>query len=416
MIAVTSVGAGCASTVSHPSADPAGPGTIPTLEFLASLVIPATPATSVVNRARLFGSLSGLAHDARTGRYLAVSDDRQPARVAWLDIVFAGGKLSVTALAVEPITPGPGVDARLVTGADLEGVVALPDGTFVASEEGHRSSGAPGQPAAGEWPVALLSLSPDLVVTRMHAWPSSFDLGVERGGIRDNQGAEALTRTPDGRLIAGLEQPRQADLTATMRNGRPFGGGRGGPGRLVEFALEGEAWRARRQWRFAIEPTTPREGFDAVCADGENGLTELLALDDSTMLALERSCLVNPATRLVRNTALISHVSVAGADDVSGVESLAGGQWRGVAKTLILNADTLIPRLPASLANLDNFEAMAFGPTLPDGGRTLLVVSDDNFRPTQQTVFLLFRIQEPGNRNQESGIRNQESGPLTPGS
>jgi hypothetical protein len=96
MIAVTSVGAGCASTVSHPSAATPSHGTIPTLEFLASFVIPATPATSVVNRAR-FGNLSGLSHDARTGRYPAVSDDRQPARVAWLDIVFAGGALSVTA-------------------------------------------------------------------------------------------------------------------------------------------------------------------------------------------------------------------------------------------------------------------------------------------------------------------------------
>jgi hypothetical protein len=43
------------------------------------------------------------------------------------------------------------------------------------------------------------------------------------------------------------------------------------------------------------------------------------------MLALERSCLVNPATRTVRNTALISHVNIVGADDVSAARSLANG-------------------------------------------------------------------------------------------
>ena len=392
MVVVTVGGAGCASTRAHPSTAPSAGDTIPALEFLASFVIPASRATSSADRARQFGSLSGLARDARTGRYLAVSDDRQPARVAWLDITFADGTLSVTLLAVEPITPGAGTDTRLVTGADLEAVVALPDGSFVASEEGHRSSGAPGQPAAGEWPVALISLSREMVATRMHAWPSAFDLGADRGGIRDNQGAESLTRTPDGRLIAGLEQPRHADLATTTRNRRPFGGGRGGPGRLVEFVRDGEAWRAGRQWPFPIAPTATRDGFDTVCDDGENGLTELLALDDLRLLALERACLVNAATRLVRNTAVISLVSLAGADDVSGVESLTAGGWRGAAKTLLVDVDTLIPRLPASLANLDNFEAMAFGPTLPDGGRTLLVVSDDNFRATQQTVFLLFRI------------------------
>lgn len=51
------------------------------------------------------------------------------------------------------------------------------------------------------------------------------------------------------------------------------------------------------------------------------------------------------------------------------------------------------PRTPFScspaLAHLDNFEGLAFGPSV-GGLRTLLVVSDDNFRATQKTSFLLF--------------------------
>jgi hypothetical protein len=49
------------------------------------------------------------------------------------------------------------------------------------------------------------------------------------------------------------------------------------------------------------------------------------------------------------------------------------------------------------LAPLDNFEGMVFGPDLPDGSRTLIIVSDDNFNPLpplprQRTWFLLFRV------------------------
>lgn len=364
----------------------------PTLELLDAVVLPPAPPG---DPARGFGSLSGLVGDGRTGRYLAVIDDRQPSRMAWLEITFADGRLTVRRLGVEPIQPGPGTDARRVTGADLEAVVALPDGTFVAVEEGHRSTGARGQPPAGEWPVGLLTLEPTGVVTRIDDWPKMFDLGREAGGIRDNQGAEALTRTPDGRLIAGLEQPRHADLPTVERNGRPFGGGRGGPGRLVEFTQAEGAWTARRQWVYPISPTPLRPGFDTICDDGENGLTELLALDDERFLALERSCLMNGRTRLVRNTVGIYLVDVSAATDASGTERWAAGLTLPARKTLLLDLDELIPQLPPELARLENFEGLAFGPPLPDGSRTILVMSDDNFRATQRTVFLLLRLRWP---------------------
>jgi len=362
---------------------------IPTLELVDVVIVPRGDMT--LPRERQFGSLSGLVRDDRTGHYLSVIDDRLPARVAWLDIRY-NGQLEVTPLGVEPVTAGPGVDARAAVNADLEAVAALPDGSFVVTEEGHVSKGEADQPPAGDWPALLMTLSAQAVVTALHPWPSSFDLGPENGGIRENQGAEALTRTPDGRLVAGLEQPRFADQPGGTRNGHPFNDGRGGPGRLIEFVDDAGRWQARQQWLYRIEPTGTREGFDTICDDGENGLTELLALDNTRFLALERSCLQNTTTRAARNTEHLFLVDVAEADDISGIASLAAASVRGVTKKLLLDFDTLIPRLPPSLANLDNFEGLAFGPTLPDGSRTLLVLSDDNFRPTQQTVVLLFNI------------------------
>ena len=55
------------------------------------------------------------------------------------------------------------------------------------------------------------------------------------------------------------------------------------------------------------------------------------------------------------------------------------------SKSLLLNLDTLgIP--------LDNVEGMTFGPRLRGGKRTLLLVSDNNFAPSQFTQFLLFAL------------------------
>jgi hypothetical protein len=41
---------------------------------------------------------------------------------------------------------------------------------------------------------------------------------------------------------------------------------------------------------------------------------------------------------------------------------------------------------------LDNVEGMTLGPTLPDGRRSLILVSDHNFAGSQFTQFLLFAL------------------------
>ena len=66
--------------------------------------------------------------------------------------------------------------------------------------------------------------------------------------------------------------------------------------------------------------------------------------------------------------------------------------WRPAQKELLLDLDDIVPDLSSGYQSLDNFEAMGLGPVLPDGGRILLVVSDDNFQDTQRTAFLLFRL------------------------
>jgi len=44
--------------------------------------------------------------------------------------------------------------------------------------------------------------------------------------------------------------------------------------------------------------------------------------------------------------------------------------------------------MTSALSRLENFEGLTFGPIV-NGTPTLLIVSDDNFRKTQKTSFLL---------------------------
>jgi hypothetical protein len=248
--------------------------------------------------------------------------------------------------------------------SDLEAIAALPDGTFLMGEEGHVRDGE-------VWQPVILHVTRDGVVMSVTPYPRMFSIQDDPArGLRDNQGFESLARTPGGRVIAGLEQPLKED-------GEPTSFERPGRGRLIEFTEQGARWRPGRQWRYMISPTPRVDGFPQICSDGENGLVDLLALTDTTLIAMERACMLDAAGDKTAIAIQLFTVELAG---------------REARKVPLLDLSTLAPKFSPALARLENFEALSFGPPLPDGTRTLLVVSDDNFRASQKTSFLIFAI------------------------
>jgi len=335
----------------------------PSLKWLAEFTRPAGFVYPTLKDSARFGELSGLAADSTSGQWLAVIDDRD-SRVAWLSIEFADGRLNVVPNRLMPLRAGPGVADRVATRADLEAVVALPDGTFMLGEEGHTAEGE-------IWQPTILHVTREGLVTAAFDYPVPFQ--IEQGatrGLRPNQGFESLARLPNGHLVAGLEQP-------LFEDGETSSFDRGGRGRLLEFVPVDGGWRSGRQWTYQIDPTPRLAGFDALCENGGNGLVELLSLSDTTLLSMERACVQNSQTKEVTTPIQIF------------VVDLVDGEAR---KRLVLDLVALAKQLPRGLKHLDNFEAMAFGPRASDGGATLLIASDDNFRSTQQTAFLLFEM------------------------
>ncbi|MDO8681021.1 MAG: esterase-like activity of phytase family protein [Acidobacteriota bacterium] len=363
---LVTLGLGACAPARPPSVVPSAPGpTLPlALTWLGEFTRPSASVYPLLSDSARFGSVSGLALDTTSGQWIGAIDDRDSTRVAWLTIEFGGGRLQVTPTRLMALTPGPGVADRVARESDLEAIVALPDGTFLMGEEGHVLDGE-------VWQPAILHVTRDGVVLGVTAYPGNFSITDDPGrGLRDNQGFESLTRMPSGRVIAGLEQPLKQD-------GEPTSFTRPAAGRLIAFERRGSEWQPGIEWRYMISPTPRLDGFPQICSDGENGLVDLLALTETTLVAMERACLLDAAGEHSANAVQLFTVE------------LIGNEAR---KRPLLDLAKLAPKLSPAIARLENFEALAFGPTLPNGTRTLLVVSDDNFRATQKTSFLLFGI------------------------
>ena len=332
----------------------------PLLTWIGEFTRPAGTVYPELADSAKFGSISGLAPDETRRQWIGVIDDRDESRVAWLTVTIGAKGLEVTPVRMQVLRAGPRIDSRRVTEADLESIVALRDGTFVAAEEGHVRDGVVFQPA-------LLHMSNDAVVTNVIEFPKEFQISSDgKSGVRGNQGIEGLAVTPSGRIIAGLEQPLLPEAAVTFD--------RGGQGWLVEFERSGSTFRPAGRWRYQISPTPRVDQFDEVCSDGENGLVELLALSDTTLISMERSCLVTRDKQFTANTVQLFSVE------------LVEGNAR---KRLLLDFDSITSRLSSGLSRLENFEALTFGPIV-NNTPTLLIASDDNFRKTQKTSFLLF--------------------------
>ncbi|MHC2297559.1 hypothetical protein ACVJBD_001765 [Rhizobium mongolense] len=117
-------------------------------------------------------------------------------------------------------------------------------------------------------------------------------------------------------------------------------------------------------------------------ADGgnDNGMSEIIALDDHRLLAVERSYAQGVGTNVK-----IFMIDLDGATDVSAIALLAKTDQRVVprkSQVLGLRAAGLVP---------DNIESMAIG-KVKDGSDALNLGSDNNFSTSQRTQFYVFKI------------------------
>jgi hypothetical protein len=351
------------------------PQEVTTLTLAGQFSIPALQRFPPVMGLPL-GGISGLTTRDAGRELFGIADAQRGGRVYRFGLEGLGGSLRVAPLSVVSLSMAPGVNSP-----DHEGIVLLPDGTFAVSAEG--TDREPRLPPS----INIYGRHGDFV--RRLPVPDKFvpePTGPATHGARGNAGFEGLTLSPDGeRLFTAAE-------TALIQDGDAATFDAGAQTRILEYVAHRGTFEPAREFAYNLEPVLKAPFTPSFFI---NGLVELLAVNRTTLLALERGYVENkenPAQG--RNRIRLYRVSLTGATDVSPLESLKGHpEIVPVTKTLLLDLSD-VQALSQELApSLDNFEGMAFGPRLPDGRASLIIVSDDNFSQLQRTWFLLFAIQ-----------------------
>lgn len=308
-----------------------------------------------------FGGISSIAYDGESDVYYAISDDRSEhgyARTYTLSLDF---------------------DAESFEGVKIESVFEIrqEDGTSFAAQEPD-AEGIAFVPSTNTliWSSERAPFLNEMALTgdfiRTFTLPDYYIPGDEKG-VTDNQAFEALTLSANGeQIITGTESALTQDGSrATLEQGS-FS-------RIL--VLDFVSGDVDAEYVYETGPI-PHDATGGSAPD--NGLTELLALDDDALLAVERSF-----AQGVGNTINIYSVELSEATNIIGSESLKDMTYTPVTKTLILTLEEVDFDL-----DLDNIEGVTFGPEI-DGRTTLVFVSDNNFNPRFQpfTQFLVFMVE-----------------------
>lgn len=373
-----------------PTAAPALAVSVDGLRYVDRYTLPYTPGLNGSTFGdTLFGGISGLDRDPTTGHYIAISDDRSQNAPAggnpaarFYDIsinVGAGGFVGpnpVTINAVQTLKRPDGTTFPAL-GVDPESIRVRSTGsgtTLLWTSEGAVSSTA--NPPLQNTFVREMNL--DGTHLREFSTPAKMTPDAVSGqttGIRNNLAFESVTLSTDGTKVYAATE------SSLFQDGPRATTTAGSANRIVEF--DTTTGNALREF---VYPTDPIQAANSANAN-DNGLAEMLAIDDGTFLAVERSFALNEG-----NNIRVYKVALAGATDVSGLNSLVGQSYTPVSKQLLL---TLPQPALGGAFNPDNIEAIAPGPTLPGGEASFILAVDNNFSSGQVTQFVMVAVPEP---------------------
>lgn len=199
------------------------------------------------------------------------------------------------------------------------------------------------------------------------------DLPPSFKDIETRRGIEGLASSPSGRLlVAALERPRPSSPEAENHWVRLA---------AFETGAADNRLKAIREYLYPLDwipHDDPNEGI---------GVSDVLFIDEDDLLIMERGYFARCG-----NTIRLYRVRL---DERSAVGA-GGATPAPLKKTLVADLRDYAPQLTdlerfgilwrgKLRETLENFEALAWGPTLSDGARVLLLVSDDNFKRAGST-------------------------------
>lgn len=320
----------------------------------------------------LVGGLSGIDYDPASGEWIAISDDRSdnnPARYYDLDLSY--GENGFDAIDFQSVTTLLQGDGQPYPNKDQGGMVPDPE-----SIRFDPATGAIWYTSEGSWELGLnpfvAATVPDGHLIASPTTPGMFTMDPDEAtGPRENLVFEGLSFASDGAsLWLGMEGPLYQDgemATADL-------------GPTVRLTNIDRSGNVLAQYAYPVDPIpVAPAGF------GTSGVTEVLAVDADHFLIVERAS-AEDADGVFVNFIKVYEADFSGATNVQDVAALAGAEFTPVAKRLVLDLNA------AGVSPIDNIEGITWGPDLPNGNRTLLLIADNNFNETQVTEFVALEV------------------------
>ncbi len=331
----------------------------------------------------IVGGLSGIDYDPASDLYYLISDDRSvfsptrfyTARLRITEHGFSDAALqTVVTLLRADGTPYPSFGSDDASDAEAIRFDRLTQ-TLWWTSEGERTI----RKTRGEYRLTdpfIRQASPAGRYVAEVPLDPMFRMTVEPRGPRDNRVFEGATLSVDAQsLWVAMEGPLIQDGSMPV----PDHGAWSRFSRYDRTPLHRFGPLAM-QLAYPIDPIPA--GHAWTLSHAINGVSEILALDANRFLVLERAFALGAGwhVRLFEADASL-------ASDVKSIASLAerANEFVPMSKRLVLD-------FAALGIVIDNLEGLCFGPTLANGHRTLVLVSDDNFNPGQVTQFLAFEI------------------------
>lgn len=300
------------------------------------------------------GGLSGAVYNPDTQTWAVISDDRGRKQ----EPRFYEFKITADPFKAEPVKVHylhkknqkrwePNV-------LDCESITLLPWANYLIGSEGDLNRKPRIAPT-------LMDVKLDGTFARNFDLPEAMIpelAGAQTKGIQNNMGPEGLTSSEDRRFLwAAIEGTLVQDKALEPQRIR-----------IVQYEMT-EAWIIKPTKQFLYELEGPGTG-ELISV---RGVSEIFWVRDQVLWVMERGLEVG--LNGLNHNVKIYEVDLA--DVTTGF----------LKKKLILDAATLQRKLP-------NFEAMAEGPVLADGRKTLVLISDNNFQKGEPTQFWLLARNE----------------------
>jgi len=329
----------------------------------------------------IVGGLSGIDYDGRRDQYYLISDDpstKGPTRFYTAKIFYsANGIDSIRIVNVTPLLnqhgePYTDITKDRIHSADVEAIrYDFKRDELIWSSEGQRNMRDGKQEL--EDPTIVI-MGRDGHFKDSFALPSNMQIQAIEKGPRHNSVFEGLSFDENNsHVFVSVEEPLYED------------GPRAGTGdstawiRILKFNRKLKQCVAQYAYQIDAVPyaANPPGAFKV------NGVSDILYLGNDKFIVIERAWSTGRLPSDVRVYIADAHY----AEDISTTPIDITPIKKPLVKKLLLNMETM-GRF------IDNIEGVTFGPTLPNGHRTLIFVTDDNFAKHQKQQFMMFEIEE----------------------